>query len=113
MQELGRFLEFHARESRIRIHVLVLPKDGQIPALAQLERVAGGGLLKSDSCLLVYPVSEPWRARLFVSKAVHDRTSADFLAETARATMPDDQGAEHRKQDGVEQAREERHQIES
>lgn len=86
-QELGRFLEFHARESRIRIHVLVLPKDGQIPALAQLERVAGGGLLKSDSCLLVYPVSEPWRARLFVSKAVHDRTSADFLAETARACL--------------------------
>lgn len=86
-QELGRFLEFHARESRIRIHVLVLPKDGQIPAVAQLERVAGGGLLKSDSCLLVYPVSEPWRARLFVSKAVHDRTSADFLAETARACL--------------------------
>ncbi|MBK8093260.1 MAG: hypothetical protein IPK32_15045 [Verrucomicrobiaceae bacterium] len=86
-EEMTRFLEFHARDARIRIFVLVLPSDRQIPTVAELEKAAGGTLTRTDSCLVAFPLSEPWRARLFVSKSVHEQTSASFLSETAHACL--------------------------
>jgi len=82
--QMMRFLEFHAHDARIKLYVLVIDKDQKLPPQASLERIASGSLLKSDSCLLVYPLSEPWRARLFVSKSIYDLTSPKFLSETAQ-----------------------------
>jgi hypothetical protein len=81
--ELARLLEFHARDARIGLHVLVMGKDEMLPAKASLDQVASGRLLKTDSCLLVYPIGEPWRARLFVSQPVFALTSDAFLSQTA------------------------------
>lgn len=81
--ELSRLLEFHARESRIRLYVLIIGKNEKLPASASVDQIASGRLLKTNACLLVYPVAEPWRAQLFVSQSVLDCTSQQFLAETA------------------------------
>lgn len=81
--ELTRLLEFHARDARIRLYVLILGKNETLPADAAVEQVASGRLLTTNACLLTYPVGEPWRARLFVSEPVHALTSASFLSETS------------------------------
>ncbi|MFN0077681.1 MAG: hypothetical protein ACKVY0_14520 [Prosthecobacter sp.] len=85
--DMMRFLEFHARDARIKLHVLIIAHDRKLPERAELEKIAGGSLQQTDACLLVYPLGEPWRARLFVSKSVHDQTSAAFLAETIQACL--------------------------
>ncbi len=81
--ELTRLLEFHARDARIRLYVLILGKNETLPADAAVEKVASGRLLTTNACLLIYPVGEPWRARLFVSEPVHTLTSSSFLSETS------------------------------
>lgn len=83
--QMLRFLEFHAHDARIKLYVLVIPKDSRLPAKPELDGIASGSLVKSEACLLVYSIGEPWRARLFVSKSVFEHTSATFLAETTQA----------------------------
>ncbi|MBL9131017.1 MAG: hypothetical protein JNG86_07455, partial [Verrucomicrobiaceae bacterium] len=83
--QMMRLLEFHAQDARIKLYVLILPPGGVLPALPGLERLASGSLVRTDSCLLAYPLGEPERARLFVSKSVFDSASTRFLAETAEA----------------------------
>lgn len=82
-----RFLEFHARDARIKLHVLILAHDSRLPQKTELGNLASGSLGQTDACLLVYPLGEPWRARLFVSKSVHDQTSTEFLSETIQACL--------------------------
>lgn len=81
--EMERLLEFHASDARIKLYVLVLAKNETLPANADLNSIASGKLVSSDACLVVYPLAEPWRARLLVSRTVHDKASPQFLAETA------------------------------
>ncbi len=85
--DMMRFLEFHARDARIKLYVLMIATDSKLPEGAELEKIASGSLQQTDACLLVYPQGEPWRARLFVSKSVHDQTSAEFLGETIQACL--------------------------
>lgn len=86
-QDLTRFLEFHAHDALIKLHVLILASDQKLPADANLDAMGSGSLAKGTACLLVYPLGEPWRARLFLSKTVHDHASVEFLKETARACV--------------------------
>lgn len=81
-QSISKFLEFHARDSRVQLHVLIIPKDRKLTPTSPLDQVASGSLVSRESCLLVYPLSEPWRAQLFLSRSVHSRTSEAFLHET-------------------------------
>lgn len=85
--DMVRFLEFHARDARIKLHVLIMPHDRKLPTNVDLEKVASGGLMQTEACLLVYPLGEPWRAKLFMSRSVHDRTSPQFLSETVGACL--------------------------
>jgi len=85
--DMAGFLEFHARDARIKLHVMILAHDRRLPADADLGKIASGGLQQTDACLLVYPLGEPWRARLFMSKSVHEQTSRAFLSETAQACL--------------------------
>lgn len=85
--DMMRFLEFHARDARIKLFVLIIARDSKLPEGAELEKIASGSLLQNDACLLVYPLGEPWRTRLFVSKSVHDQTSTEFLSETIQACL--------------------------
>lgn len=85
--QMMRFLDFHASDARIKLYVLVIDADKSIPADAKLDSLASGSLVKTDACLLVYPLKQPWRAKLFMSKAVIDQTSPHFLGETTRACL--------------------------
>jgi len=85
--DLMRLLEFHARDARIKLFVLMLDHDQKLPESAELEKIASGSLLQSDACLLVYPLGEPWRTRLFVSRSIHNQISSGFLSETVQACL--------------------------
>lgn len=70
-EDFARFLEFHARDARVRLHVLLLGRDEKLPLSANPASVAQGSLQGGDACLAVVPRGEPWRLRLFLSRDVH------------------------------------------
>jgi hypothetical protein len=80
---IERLLEFHAGDARIDLFVLVMAKNETLPANMNLDSIASGKLVSREACLVVYPLAEPWRARLLVSRTVHDKASPLFLSETA------------------------------
>ncbi|WP_449070015.1 hypothetical protein [Prosthecobacter sp.] len=86
-QELTRFLEFHAHDALIKLHILILGAAQKLPGDVNLDAMSSGSLAKGTACLVVYPLGEPWRARLFLSKTVHDHASGEFMKETARACV--------------------------
>ncbi len=86
-QDLTRFLEFHAHDALVKLHILILGADQKLPADANLDAMGSGSLAKGNACLVVYPLGEPWRARVFLSKTVHDHASGEFMKETARACV--------------------------
>lgn len=86
-QAMREFLKFHAHDARIQLHVLVLPKDKKWPDSLHFDRIASGSLLARESCLLVYPLSEPWRAQLFLTRSIYDHASDAFLRETLQACV--------------------------
>lgn len=86
-QAMSQFLEFHARDARIHLRVLVLPKNRKMSEAPSFERIASGSLMARESCLVVYPLSEPWRAQLFLSENVHRETSDAFLRETLQSCV--------------------------
>ena len=85
--DLMRLLEFHARDARIKLFVLMIGHDQRLPEGVELEKIASGSLLQSDACLLVYPLGEPWRTRLFVSNSIHNQISTGFLSDTIQACL--------------------------
>lgn len=85
--DMTRFLEFHARDAGITLYLLILPHNQKLPDQANLSGIAGGSLLQKESCLITYPLGEPWRARMFLSQSVHDKASSAFLAETLQACL--------------------------
>jgi len=85
--DMMRLLEFHARDARIKLFVLMIGHDQQLPEGVELEKIASGSLLKSDACLLIYPLGEPWRTRLFVSHSIHNQISTGFLSDTIQACL--------------------------
>lgn len=85
--DMLRLLAFHAQDARIKLYLLVIGHDQKLPEGAELEKIASGSLLKSDACLVVYPLGEPWRTRLFVSRSIHTQVSREFLSETIQACL--------------------------
>lgn len=85
--DMLRLLGFHAQDARIKLYVLVIGHDQKLPEGADLEKFASGSLLQSDACLVVYPLGEPWRTRLFVSRSIHNQISTEFLTETIQACL--------------------------
>lgn len=92
--ELERLLEFHATDARIRLYVLVLETDQKLPDSINLTRIANGALTRQPSCLAIYPMGEPWRARLLLSQPVHDAVPAQGLRDMAADCIRDAQQAD-------------------
>jgi hypothetical protein len=90
-EDLLRFLEFHARDARIKAYVVVTDRDQTVPKTADLSNIASGSLTSQDSCLAVYPLGEPWRARLFLSAAIHKSVSPDYLTSLVQDCAKDAQ----------------------
>ncbi len=89
-EDLRRFLGYHAEESRLPIRVLLLARDEKLPArasLGTLEGLGGGSVVNRRAVLLVYPLGEPWRARLFLPSAAHQAVSAAYLTRLFAACL--------------------------
>ncbi len=69
-EDLQRLLAYHATGARITAYILLLNKDQTLPANFEVSRLASGALLQKTSCLLVYPLGQPTRARFFMSKEI-------------------------------------------
>lgn len=92
-QDLDRLLEFHAKDARITLFLLVLDGDQKLPQTAALERIAAGALTKHDTCLAIFPLGEPWRARFMVSQSVHQYVATRSLTDLAEDCIKDAQQA--------------------
>ncbi len=86
-EDLRRFLGYHAEEARIPILVLVLAGNEKLPVAAPLETLAGGSQLARRSATLIYPLGEPWRARLFLPRSVHEAVSPSYLTRMIEACL--------------------------
>lgn len=88
-EDLLRFLAFHARDARIAAYVVVMDGDQCVPSGVDLSGVASGALKDRDSCLVAFPLGDPWRARLFVSNSLQRIASSDRLAEMVKDCAKD------------------------
>jgi hypothetical protein len=70
-EDIERFLSYHARDAQIAAYVLILGANEELPKTFDMSKLAGGGLLKDNRCLLVMPYGEPHRARLFFTSNLH------------------------------------------
>ncbi len=92
--DLVRLLDFHAADARIRLHVLVLEADQKLDEGFSLPFLAKGGLERRPSCLAVYPLGEPWRARVFFSGHVRPFVTSEGMQEFAADCIRDAQQAD-------------------
>ena len=86
---LERFLEFHARDARIKTIVLLMDRQHKLPDSVDWERLSAEKASSGDFCLVVYPFGEPWRARVFLSRNVHESASTRYLADMAADCVSD------------------------
>lgn len=91
--DLERLLDFHAKEAKVRFYLLVIGADQKLPTITALDQLAHGALTRQHSCLAVYPLGEPWRARVFMSKSVHHFVPVKNLADLAADCIADAQQA--------------------
>lgn len=92
--DLERLLDFHAGDARIRFYLLVLDADQKLPDTIDTALIAYGALTRYPSCLAIYPLGEPWRARVLLSPSVHDTASHETLLEMAADCIRDAQQAD-------------------
>ena len=67
-EEFQHFLEFHARDSRIVLRVMLMGKNEQLPPDTQLSALANGAMQQGRACVVVVPHGDMERARLFLSQ---------------------------------------------
>lgn len=80
-EDVERFLAYHAGDAKIRAMLLVIGRDEVLDKQFDLTRLAQGSVLRDNTTLLVLPVDEPWRARLFFSSNIHQGAKSSDLAE--------------------------------
>lgn len=80
-EDVERFLAYHAGDAKIRAMLLVIGRDEVLDKGFDLTRLAQGSVLRDNTALLVLPVDEPWRARLFFSINIHQGAKSSDLAE--------------------------------
>lgn len=86
---LERFLEFHDRDARITTFVILMDRHHKLPENVDWNRLSAGRFSSGDACLVAYPLGEPWRARVFLSRKVHEAASHRYLTEMAADCVND------------------------
>jgi len=92
--DLDRLLEFHAAESKISLYILVLDTDQKLAREANLNPLMHGALMRPHTCLAIYPLGEPWRARVLMSPSLHESVGSTALSELAADCIRDAQQTE-------------------
>jgi hypothetical protein len=85
---LKRFLEFHNREARIPISVVVMDRHHRLAESADLAAMASASD-SGETALVAYPLGEPWRARIFLSRSIHAGVTPNYLAGMASDCIED------------------------
>jgi hypothetical protein len=98
-EDLRRLLTYHAGEANTFANFFLLDADEQLPASADLSKLARGRLVQGHSCLVVYPLAEPWRARIFMTREIAAGVPAEYLRSILHACVQDAM----RASDSVEQ----------
>jgi hypothetical protein len=98
-EDLRRLLSNHASEAVITARILVIDHDQTLPKSASLAALASGVMTQKPTCLVVYPLGEPKRTRLFTSTDVSKATPPGYLAKLLEACVRDSEQVS----DGVEQ----------
>jgi hypothetical protein len=88
-EDLRRLLAFHAGESSTPANFLLLDSDEQLPASADLSRMGRGRLALDRACLTVYPLAEPWRARIFMTREIINGIPPEYLRGILHACIRD------------------------
>ena len=88
-EDLRRLLSYHAGEASTFANFLLLNPDEQLPASADLSRFARGRLVQDHACLTVYPLAEPWRARIFMTREITDGVPTEYLRGILQACVQD------------------------
>jgi hypothetical protein len=83
-EDLQRLLSYHASGSKITAYLLLLNKDQILPSDFDVSKLASGALLQKTSCLLVYSLGQPTRARFFMSKEIGQTAPAGQLTAMAQ-----------------------------
>ncbi len=79
-EQLDRFLNYHAKDARVALFVLLVGRGQRLPANFNVGTLAGGRLLSGEVCLAVVPHGEAWRTRIFLSKGVSAKAGSEALA---------------------------------
>jgi len=87
--DLDRLLEFHAKDCQIHFYLLVIDTNQQLPTTAALDQLAHGALTRQKACLAVYPLGEPWRARVLLSPNIQSTVTTATLADLAADCIQD------------------------
>lgn len=90
-EDMERFLSYHARDAKIRAYALIIGKNEKVTSDLDLAKLSGGTLLKDNTCLLVLPIGEPWRARLFFTSNIHQSAKPAALTELMADCIRDGQ----------------------
>ncbi len=88
-EDLRRLLAYHTGEARTFAHFLLIDSHEQLPASADLSKIAQGRLVQDHGCLTVYPLAEPWRARIFMTREIASRVPAEYLRGILQACIQD------------------------
>ncbi len=98
-EDMRRLLAYHDGQSHIKAYYVMLETDQALPQKVDTSRLAGGQLAKGFTCLVAYPMNEPWRSRLFVSRSISKHVPPAKLRELVQACIRESLMAS----DGVEQ----------
>jgi hypothetical protein len=87
--DIERLLQFHAAESRIRLYILLLDKDQALMTTNSLAPLVARLKKNGELCLAIYPLGEPWRARLMVTPSLNQSSSLPAMSEMVEDCIQD------------------------
>ena len=88
-EDLRRLLAFHVSQSHTSAYFLLLDSHEKLSPKVDLSGFAGGRLTKEHACLAAFPLGQPWRARLFVTREISTGVPAGYLPGLLEACVKD------------------------
>jgi|GEM_PF-6530690 len=92
-ERIRRMLLNHGLTARVSLRLILLSGQQRLPEHADLDHL---GIASQEhehdgaaglSCLIVYPLGEPWRVRMFMSRAITQAAPAQDLAGLAQGCI--------------------------
>lgn len=88
-EDLRRLLTFHVTQSHTSAYFLMLDAHEKLSPNVDLSHLAGGRLTREHACLAAFPLGQPWRARLFVTREIAAGVEPGYLPGILEACVQD------------------------